>query len=135
MPVPEALVAMYYRALETGDMNALRNLMVPESYLMTLEAFGLKRSFTDPEFKALLQRIETDGAARFEVECIIARMLRRERKSPQIAHLRREPLGQDRCAVIYTEDDIPKKLSFSKQGTAGWRLDYYAGRRRDGGAD
>jgi hypothetical protein len=135
MPAPEALVALYYRALETGDMKVLRHLMVPESYHMTLEAFGLKRSFTDPAFKALLQRIETDGAARFEVECIIARMLRHERKSPRIENLRREPLGQDRCAVIYTEDGIPKKLSFSKQGAAGWRLDYYAGRRQDGGAD
>ena len=126
---PEAIVTQYYLALDAGDIEALRWMMLPESYRMTLEAYGLKRAFADPAFKALLQQSETDPAARREAEKRVAETLRSAPKTPVIADLRSEPLGKDRRVVLYTEDGSPKKLAFTLTST-GWKIDYYAGRRR-----
>ena len=126
--VPEAIVANYYRALAAGDMAALRTMMVPASYVMTLEAYGLRRALTDPVFKVLLKQIETDASALKNVEKTISLMLQNSGEPARIADLWTESLGPDRCGVRYTEAGIPKKLSFSKT-EAGWKIDYYAGRK------
>lgn len=126
---PEAIVADYYRALAAGDMASLRTMMVPGSYVMTLEAYGLRRALTDPVFKVLLKQIETDASALEKVEKTISLMLRQDNgETARIADIWTETLGPDRCAVRYTEAGIPKKLSFSKT-EAGWKIDYYAGRK------
>jgi hypothetical protein len=124
------MVPRYYRALHDGDLPALRQMMAPASYRMTLEAYGLRRSFADADFKALLKRIDADEGALAEVEKVVAEMLRAQGALPKIGQLQTEPLGADRCAVRYTEDGVNKKLSFSKTDRS-WRIDYYAGRKRD----
>jgi hypothetical protein len=126
---PETIVELYYRALLSGDMAALRQMMLPASYIMTLEAYGLKRSFSDPDFKAMLHLMTEDRTVRLQVENVIAETLRRESEFFWIEDLRTEALGPDRCAVHYTEDGCPKKLTFSKT-EQGWKIDYYAGRKR-----
>lgn len=129
MPTPETLIAHYYRALHNGEMATLRQLMTPESYRMTLEAYGLRLSFADPAFKTLLHRSQDDAAALAEVETAVAASLREAETLPVIAQLRRDSLGTDRKVVHYTEAGVPKKLPFS-QTADGWKIDYYAGRRR-----
>lgn len=126
---PEAVVLRYYGALEAGDMDALRGVMAAESYIMTLEAYGLKHTFADPAFKALLRRCGEDVSARKEVEAVIAAALRRDAKAMTLDAFRTEALGAGRCAVRYTENGFAKKMAL-RETEAGWKIDYYAGRKR-----
>ena len=125
---PEAVVVRYYRALEAGDMDTLRNVMAPESYSMTLEAYGLKHTFSDPAFKALLQRAAGDVSARRKAEAVIAEALRHDTCAAVLEDFRTETLGTARCAVRYTENGFAKKMTL-RETEAGWKIDYYAGRK------
>jgi len=125
---PEAVVVRYYRALEAGDMDTLRSVMAPESYSMTLEAYGLKHTFSDPGFKVLLQRAAGDVSARRKAEAVIAEALRRDTRAVLLGDFRTETLGTARCAVHYTENGFAKKMTL-RETEAGWKIDYYAGRK------
>jgi hypothetical protein len=129
---PETILKAYYGALAHGDMAALREMMAPSSYLMTIEAYGLKRSFSDPDFKGVLLRIDADPSALETAEKAIAEILKQDAAKGEvlIADMQTESLGSDRCAVRYTEAGVAKKLSFSKT-QAGWKIDYLAGRKCD----
>ena len=58
MMEPDEILGLYYKALYSGDLSLVKRLMTPESYIMTLETFGLRLSFRDSEFKAQLKEIE-----------------------------------------------------------------------------
>ena len=129
-PSPEAIVDRYYRALQESDVAALRQMMQPASYRMTLEAYGLKRTFSDPAFKKILHRMESDEMAMAEAEKYVAEFLTSESRRMEVVVQETEPLGPERCAVHYRENGCPKKLYFS-QTPKGWKIDYYAGRKRN----
>ena len=124
---PEEIVNKYYQALYSGDLSKVKDLMTEESYLMTLEPFGLKLSFNDPLFKAQWDKIEQSKDALHEVEQKLSVELLSRNLSPQIETSKIVPNGLHRMTVYYEKDGKNKKLYFSKEN-GQWFIDYFAGR-------
>ena len=125
--VPEEMVSKYYHALYSGDLQSIKEMMTEESYLMTLEPFGMKLSFNDPVFKAQWDQREENKDALVEVEKKISVELLSRNLSPQIDIKQTEPIGLERVTVHYKKDGKNKKLYFSKE-SGDWRINYFAGR-------
>ena len=127
---PAESTAKYYKALYSGDLASAKVLMTEESYIMTLETFGLRLALRDSEFKSKLKEIGDDPAALAEVEKRLSFDLVSRERSPVIMIVSASPNGENRQTVEYTEDGKNKKLYFSKEED-GWKIDYYAGRKVD----
>jgi len=124
---PEEMVGKYYHALYSGDLQSVKEMMTEESYIMALEPFSIKLSFTDPVFKTQWGQIEESNDALYEVEKKISEELLSRNLSPQIDIKQIEPIGLERITVHYTKDGKNKKLYFSKE-SGDWRINYFAGR-------
>ena len=118
----------YYETLNRGDLQAQSTLMTKESYILNLEAFGLKRAFKDSEFKKLLKTISDSEASLRTVETILSSDLQIEAREHKVALVSFESKGPDRVTVHYSEDGHPKKLYFSASD-GEWKIDYRAGRQ------
>lgn len=127
---PAEIIGLYYKALYSGDLCAVKELMIKESYMMTLETFGLKLSLRDAEFKAQLKNIKEDTNSLDEVENKLSFDLISRKLSPAIEIKSISPNGEKRQTIEYTEDGKNKKLYFSKE-EEGWKINYYAGRKVD----
>lgn len=127
---PAEIIGLYYKALYSGDLVSVKALMTPESYIMTLETFGLRLALRDPDFKVKLKKIEEDPAALAEVEKRLSSDLLSRDLSPDITIVSVSKNGDTRETVEYTEDGKSKKLYFSKE-EEGWKINYYAGRKID----
>ena len=125
---PKDIISLYYNALYSGDLPFVKELMTAESYMMTLETFGLRLSLRDPAFKAKLKEIEENSVSLAEVERKLSDELVSRNKSPKIEVKAVSWNGTHRQSVEYTEDGNFKKLYFSKEED-GWKINYYAGRK------
>ncbi|MCD6654280.1 MAG: hypothetical protein LT067_05885 [Sulfurovum sp.] len=125
---PEEIVMRYYELLRSGSVGALKECMVRSSYLMTLEAFGVRLSLKNPSFKSFLEQINEDKDALAKVEALLSEELAFRGVSPSIRIVEVEMNGEERLTVHYTEDEKKKKLYFSKESNT-WKIDYYAGRK------
>ncbi|EIF51264.1 hypothetical protein SULAR_03422 [Sulfurovum sp. AR] len=125
---PKDILSVYYTSLYSGDLSTVKELMTPESYMMTLETFGLRLSLRDPEFKSHLKVIGKDADALSEVEHKLSYDLISRKKSPVIEMKSVSWNGEERQTINYTEDGKIKKLYFSKEKD-GWKINYYAGRK------
>ena len=123
-----SILNLYYTSLYSGDVTAVKELMTPESYIMTLETFGLRLALRDPEFKTLLKKIDEDAEALAEVENRLSIELISRKLSPKIDIKSVSWNGTERQTIEYTEDGKMKKLYFSKEED-GWKINYYAGRK------
>ena len=130
MMEPDEILGLYYKALYSGDLSLVKDLMTPKSYIMTLETFGLRLSFRDSKFKAKLKEIEENTTSLAEVENKLSEELILRKLSPNIEIKSKEWNGTERQTLKYTEDDKSKKLYFSKEED-GWKINYYAGRKVD----
>lgn len=127
---PSDILNLYYTSLYSGDLCAVKELMTEESYIMTLETFGLRLALRDPEFKAQLKKIEDDTDALADVENKLSFELISRKLSPVIEIKSTSWNGTKRQTIEYTEDKKMKKLYFSKEED-GWKVNYYAGRKVD----
>lgn len=127
---PSDILNLYYTSLYSGDLDVVKELMTEESYMMTLETFGLRLSLRDVEFKAQLKEIKENADALGEVENKLSLELISRNLSPKIEIISTDWNGTKRQTIDYTEDDKSKKLYFSKEEN-GWKINYYAGRKVD----
>lgn len=127
---PSDILNLYYTSLYNGDLCAVKELMTKESYMMTLETFGLRLSLRDTEFKAQLKKIKEDKDSLDEVENKLSAELISRKLAPKIEIKNKESNGTKRQTIEYTEDGKSKKLYFSKEED-GWKINYYAGRKVD----
>ena len=127
---PTEIIALYYTSLYSGDLASVKELMTQESYMMTLETFGLRLALRDLEFKAQLKKIEHDSNVLEEVENKLSFDLISRKISPEIDIKSVSWNGEKRQTIDYTEDGKMKKLYFSKEKN-GWKINYYAGRKVD----
>ena len=128
MMEPDEILGLYYKALYSGDLSLVKGLMTPESYIITLETFGLRLSFRDSEFKEKLKEIEANVTSLAEVENKLSEELISRKLLPKIEIKSKEWNGTERQTIEYTEDEKRKKLYFSKEED-GWKINYYAGRK------
>lgn len=125
---PEEIVKYYYHAISTGDLQSLKFLMTAKSYRMTLEAFSLRLSFKDRDFKALLSQMDQSEEA---LLCVEKRLLSEgqfEKPFPTIEIESVRENGTARQVVTYREEGVIRKLYFSYE-SSGWKINYYAGRK------
>ena len=126
--LPKEITGHYYKLLYSGDLTGVKKLMTEDSYIMTLESFGLRLSFEDDHFKALLKKIKESNESLEKVEELLSKdLLGRDHKA-KIEILNTEMNGNERQTVNYKEEDKVKKLYFSKERD-GWKINYYAGRK------
>ena len=125
---PSDILNLYYTSLYSGDLSTVKSLMTEESYIMTLETFGLRLALRDQEFKSQLKKIEDDEDTLAEVENKLSYDLIDRRNSPEIDIKNVSRNGENRQTIDYTEDGKMKKLYFSKEKD-GWKINYYAGRK------
>ena len=127
---PSDILALYYTSLYSGDLSTVKELMTEESYIMTLETFGLRLALRDQGFKSQLKKIKEDEDALREVENKLSFDLITRKISPEIDIKSVSWNGEKRQTIDYTEDGKMKKLYFSKEKN-GWKINYYAGRKVD----
>ena len=127
---PSDILNLYYTSLYSGDLNAIKELMTEESYIMTLETFGLRLSLRDADFKAQLKEIKENADALTEVENKLSLELISRKLSPKIELKSIDWNGTQRQTIEYIEEGKNKKLYFSKEEN-GWKINYYAGRKVD----
>jgi hypothetical protein len=127
---PSDILTLYYTSLYSGDLSTIKELMTEESYIMTLETFGLRLALRDQEFKVQLKKIQEDEDALAEVENKLSFELISRKISPEIDIKSVSWNGEKRQTIDYTEDGKMKKLYFSKEKN-GWKINYYAGRKVD----
>lgn len=125
---PSDILTLYYTSLYSGDLSTVKELMTAESYMMTLETFGLRLALRDQKFKAQLKEIKEDEDALAEVEYKLSYDLISRKMSPEIDIKSVSWNGEKRQTIEYTEDGKMKKLYFSKEKD-GWKINYYAGRK------
>ena len=125
---PSDKLNLYYTSLYSGDLSTVKELMTDESYMMTLETFGLRLALRDQEFKSQLKSISEDVNALDEVENKLSYELLSRKMSPKIEIKTTSFNGIKRQTIHYTEDRKDKKLYFSKEKD-GWKINYYAGRK------
>jgi len=127
---PKEITPLYYNLLYSGNLVGVKELMTVDSYIMTLESFGLRLSFEDVFFKSLLKEIKESKDSLKKVEEILSKdLLARDNKS-KIEIINTVMNGEKRQTVNYKEEDKLKKLYFSKEEN-GWKINYYAGRKVD----
>lgn len=127
---PSDILHLYYTSLYSGDLTAVKELMTEESYMMTLETFGLRLALRDSGFKAQLKKIKEDEDLLTEVENKLSAELISRKLSPKIEIVSQQWNGTKRQTIEYTEDGKSKKLYFSKE-EGGWKINYFAGRKVD----
>ena len=125
---PKDIITLYYDALYSGDLPFVKVLMTSESYMMTLETFGLRLSLRDPAFKSKLKKVDENSVSLAEVERKLSDELVSRNKSPKIEVKSVSMNGANRQTIEYTEDGKLKRLYFSKEED-GWKINYYAGRK------
>ena len=125
---PKDIITLYYNALYSGDLPFVKGLMTKESYVMTLETFGLRLSLRDPDFKIKLKEIDENSVALANVERKLSDDLVSRNKSPKIVVENILPNGTKRETIEYREDGNLKRLYFSKEDD-GWKINYFAGRK------
>ena len=127
---PEDITLAYYRLLYSGDLVGVKAIMTEDSYMMTVESFGLRLSFEDAQFKAFLKEIRENKDALQKVEGLLSIDLPKRDYHPEIEILDVQKNGDMRQTVNYKEAGKVKKLYFSKEED-GWKINYYAGRKVD----
>ena len=126
--LPKEITGHYYKLLYSGDLTGVKKLMTEDSYIITLESFGLRLSFEDAHFKALLKKIKESNESLEKVEELLSKDLLERDHKVKIEILNTEMNGNERQTVNYKEEDKVKKLYFSKERD-GWKINYYAGRK------
>lgn len=125
---PKEIIIHYYNLLYSGDLIGVKELMTEDSYLMTLESFGLRLSFEDTHFKRLLNEIKENKESLEEVEVLLSKDLIKRGHHVKIDILNTEMNGSERQTVNYKENNKVKKLYFSKE-EGEWKINYFAGRK------
>ncbi len=126
---PGAAVTSYYDAMNAADLNALKQIMVEESFDLDVQVYALSIALKDPDFNTILKAY---GKSREAEEIVKKEVVKKLQKRPKraISDLAEIPLGQDRVMVRFKEDAKPKQLYLSSHGGL-WQIDYKAGRKTD----
>lgn len=125
---PRVITDLYYKSLYSGDLDTVKAFMTEDSYMLTLESFGLRLSFKDEHFKKLLNEIEESTSSLREVETLLSKDLSSREQPDKIEIIDTVVNGDTRQTVNYKEGDKVKKLYFSKESD-GWKINFYAGRK------
>jgi len=124
---PQSAVISYYDAIHEGDLEALAQVMVPESYDTTVKVCALSIAMNDTAFMKVLNVYDQSDEAKKIVEDAVVKKLK-SRKPRKISGLKVIPNGEDRAIVGYFEEEKPRHLYLSRYGDL-WRVDYKAGRK------
>jgi hypothetical protein len=124
---PQSAVRSYYDAIHKGDLDALSQLMVEESYIMTLKVYALSIAIKDTELMKTLNAYDQSEEARKIVENEVTKKLH-TLKPRKISDLESIPNGEGRAIVRYLEAGKSKQLYLSRHGKL-WKVDYKAGRK------
>lgn len=125
---PSDILIKYYKALYRGKLDQVKALMTSDSYMMTLESFGLRLALRDEQFKKHLNNLENQNSLK-SVEFKLSKELISREKDPVIEIRSIESNGFSRQTIHFREDGKEKVLYFSKSEGEDWKIDYYAGRK------
>ncbi len=126
---PSSAVPSYYDAMNEGDLVALEQSMVQESFDMDVQVYALSIALKDPDFHTILKQYANSQEAREIVKKEVVKKLR-SRSKRAVTALHEVKIGSDRFMVRFMEDGKAKQLYLSKHETF-WKIDYKAGRKMD----
>ena len=126
---PSAAVTSYYDAMNEGDIAALEQIMVPESFDMNMQVYALSIALNDEYFHTILKQYGNSLKAR---EIVLKEVTNKLRNRPKrsIADLKVNDIGYERAIVRFKEEGKPKQLYLSLHDSV-WKIDYKAGRKTD----
>jgi hypothetical protein len=125
---PAAAVTSYYAAMNEGDLSALEQTMVRDSYDLDVQVYALSIAFRDKTFHTVLKQYSQSQEARETVKKEVMKKLR-ERPEKTPVSLRVIETGDARAIVRFREEGKPKQLYLSRHDGV-WKIDYQAGRKR-----
>jgi hypothetical protein len=129
LETPEETVKSYYYAMNHADIESLEQIMVKESFDMTIEVWALSVALKDKKFHAVLKQYGEDPKIDQEVKEVVRKKLKAS-PTKTISDLKSTSLGKTRCMIRYKEDGKTKQLFTSLHDTI-WKIDYKAGRKVD----
>jgi len=124
---PITAVSSYYAAMNEGDLTALEQTMVRESYDMDVQVYALSIAFQDEAFYTILKHYADNEEARAIVKREVAKKLR-SRSERRVSAFSVADIGAERAIVRYREEGKAKQLYLSRHDSA-WMIDYKAGRK------
>ena len=125
---PRAAVASYYAAMNEGDLTAMEQTMVQDSYDLDVQVYALSIAFQDKTFRTILKQYKESREAREIVKEEVEKKLR-DRPKKRATSLRVMETGDARALVRFREEGKPKQLYLSRHDGV-WKIDYQAGRKR-----
>lgn len=127
LSTPSDTVQSYYNAVNEGDLIALKQIMVKESYDTDVQVYALSIALRDADFHKTLKQYSVSENSKQIVEKEVAKKLK-ERKNKTITIEKEISLGTDRVMVKFSEGSRKKQLYLS--ALAGqWKINYLAGRK------
>ena len=124
---PSSAVTSYYDAMNEGDLVALEQVMLQESFAMDIQVYALSIALKDPDFHTILKQYANSQEAREIVKKEVVKKLRSRSKRAATA-MQEIKIGSERFMVRFMEDAKAKQLYLSKHNTS-WKIDYKAGRK------
>lgn len=125
---PKQAVYDYYSAIHSGDLGALKKVMVPESYNTTVEIYALSIGLNDKNFLSHLRKFNRNSNSTAIIEDSVSKKLKKAKKR-SISEFKVITLGSERAIVKYREDGQKKQLNTSLEGLE-WKINYKAGRKK-----
>lgn len=126
---PSAAVISYYNAMNEGDIIALEQIMVQESFDLDMQVYALSIALKDQYFHTILKQYGNSHEAKMIVKKEVSKKLRKRPKRT-ISSLQEIKMGPERVMVRFMEDKKKKQLYLSQQNR-DWKIDYKAGRKTD----
>ncbi len=124
---PSAAVTSYYDAMNEGDIAALEQIMVQESFDMDMQVYALSIALNDPDFHTILKQYGNSHEARTIVKKEVRKKLQ-DRPKRSINSFQETTMGPARVMVRFMEDEKMKQLYLSQHNNT-WNIDYKAGRK------
>ncbi|MHC3993766.1 hypothetical protein ACXWTF_02990 [Thiomicrolovo sp. ZZH C-3] len=126
LSTPVDTVTSYYRAMNSADLSALKQIMDKASYDTEIQVYALSIAFKDPGFHQRLKGYAEHKADRRAVERAVAEKLR-QRPKRSIGGFTVQKIGKVRCSVKYMEDG-KKRVLYVRKFNETWKIDHKAGR-------
>lgn len=124
---PQKTLLSYHHAIQEGDIQTLKAVMVEESFHTDMQVYALSIALQDTNFHTILKHYGQSDEARKIVQKAVAKKLK-SRKNRTISDLKMTKIGKNRVMIRFKEDGKKKQLYVSKEGTL-WKMNYKAGRR------
>ena len=124
---PSSTVISYNNAMNDGDIDALKQIMVKSSFDTDMQVYALSIALKNPNFHIILKEYsKSDEARQIVIKEVKQKLYNRKKRTIVID--KEVAMGKDRVMVKFFEHSKQKQLYLEKKDKV-WKINYLAGRK------